>query len=216
MLRASLSAAAERYFTGECDEYARLIDFGCGGMPYRSIFEPYVGQYVGVDLKANDRADFFVSARDSKTRLPDQYADIVLSTQVLEHVNDPMAYLCECCRLLKHDGLLVLSTHGYWIYHPSPTDYWRWTGAGLQKVVESSGFQVVELSGIMGLASTSAQLFQDALMPKIPKPTRQLFTITMQLLVALLDKAHSPREKANNACIFVLIGRKEGGFVKDG
>ena len=30
-----------------------LIDFGCGDMPYRSVIEPMVGKYLGVDLDIN-------------------------------------------------------------------------------------------------------------------------------------------------------------------
>ena len=27
-----------------------LVDFGCGDMPYRTVIEPHVGKYLGVDL----------------------------------------------------------------------------------------------------------------------------------------------------------------------
>src|SRR3546814_1646938 len=90
-----------------------------------------------------------------------EYADIVLSNQVLEHVDSPQGYLEEARRLMKPDGVLLLSTHGYWFYHPTPNDYWRWTSAGLRKTMEASGFEIVEFTGIMGLISSGLQLFQD-------------------------------------------------------
>jgi len=36
---------------------------------------------------------------------------------------------------------VLASTHGVMPYHPSPTDYWRWTHAGLEKlfVVNAAG-----------------------------------------------------------------------------
>ena len=131
-----------------------LIDYGCGDMPYRAFFTPYVKQYVGADLSENPVAEVILT---DKGRLPETVgdADIVLSTQVLEHVDDPALYLDEAFRVLKPGGLLIISTHGYWMYHPTPGDYWRWTGSGLRKTLAKAGFTIVDFQGIMGLAPTS-------------------------------------------------------------
>src|SRR3546814_579539 len=141
----------EKYNTKKKDSL--LLDFGCGDMPYREVIEPKVGRYLGVDLEMNPRAEHHIDF-DSKTSLPGEYADIVLSNQVLEHVDSPQGYLEEARRLMKPDGVLLLSTHGYWFYHPNPNDYWRWTSAGLRKTMEASGFEIVEFTGIMGLISS--------------------------------------------------------------
>src|SRR6185437_37413 len=90
-----------------------LVDFGCGDMPYRSVIEPLTGRYLGVDLKMNPKAEHLIDF-DSKTTLPDDYCDIVLSNQVLEHVDSPEGYLQEALRILKPGGSIILSTHGYW------------------------------------------------------------------------------------------------------
>src|ERR1700744_4562020 len=77
-----------------------LVDFGCGDMPYREVIEPHVGNYLGVDLEMNPKAEHHIGF-DSKTTLPDGYADIILSNQVLEHVDTYQGYLQESLRLLK-------------------------------------------------------------------------------------------------------------------
>src|ERR1700712_1974257 len=71
-----------------------LVDFGCGDMPYREVIDPHVGKYLGVDLEMNPKAEHHIGF-DSKTTLPDNYADIVLSNQVLEHVDTYTGYLQE-------------------------------------------------------------------------------------------------------------------------
>ncbi len=76
------------------DKNLLLVDFGCGDMPYRSVIEPKVGKYLGVDLEMNPKAEHHIGF-DSKTTLPDNYADIILSNQVLEHVDSPGGYLQE-------------------------------------------------------------------------------------------------------------------------
>src|SRR4051812_17600305 len=82
-----------------------LVDFGCGDMPYRTVIEPLVGKYLGVDLDLNPKAEHHIDF-DSKTTLPDNYCDIILSNQVLEHVDSPAGYLQEAMRILKPGGAL--------------------------------------------------------------------------------------------------------------
>lgn len=209
-LRVELSRIVDRLpalHTGR--EKPRLLDFGCGDMPYRPLFISRVESYAGIDLPQNEAADVHVTAVGGHVPLPDGSADIVLSTQVLEHVGDAALYLGECRRLVSGGGLLILTTHGYWPYHPSPTDYWRWTGAGLRKIVEEAGFQVVRLVGIMGLAATAVQLFQDALRRRVPRWLRPPFFFTMQLLVRLCDGLSSAEERRRDASIFLVLARKE-------
>lgn len=184
-----------------------LVDFGCGDMPYRSIIEPMVNKYMGVDLKTNPLADHFIN-HDSKTTLPDSSADIVLSNQVLEHVDSPQGYLQEAMRILKPGGHIILTTHGYWYYHPTPNDYWRWTSAGLKKIIEHEGYSIQSFKGIMGLAASGIQLFQDAILLKLPRILAPPFALGMQTLVRLFDNIHSPTQRNRDASLYVVVAQK--------
>lgn len=186
-----------------------IVDFGCGSMPYRPIFEPYMRKYIGVDFPSNPQADLHISI-DNKTELPNETADVVLSTQVLEHVSSPAGYLQECFRILKPKGILILSTHGYWPYHPDPSDLWRWTSSGLFKIISEAGFQVNEAQGLIGLAPTAVQLFQDALIPKIPRCLKPLLVFSMQSLISLLDRSCPQSERNRDACVLMVVASREG------
>jgi len=109
-----------------------ILDYGCGNSPYREMFNDKNSKYVTADIVENILAEVHL---DSKGQVPldNNSFDTIISTQVLEHVDNPNLYLSEVKRLLKKDGTLILSTHGYWLYHPTPNDYWRWTSAGLKK-----------------------------------------------------------------------------------
>jgi SAM-dependent methyltransferase len=202
-LRDRLGSIAKSHLAGKQD--LRLVDFGCGGKPYQPLFAAYISRYIGVDLPENRNADVYAS-----TGLPfaDASVDVVLSTQVLEHVINPAAYLTECYRVLRVGGLLILSTHGYWMYHPHPTDLWRWTGPGLRRVIEDCGYTVVESQGLMGLASTGMHLLQDGMMPRIPFRARPIVSAVMQSLVALTDKLSSNDERQNDACTFIIVAER--------
>jgi SAM-dependent methyltransferase len=115
----------------------RVLDYGSGGAPYRKLF---TGTYIRADLASNPQAELHF---DGEGNLPDvDLFDQVLSTQVLEHVSDPIRYLSECKRVLKKNGILVLTTHGLFEDHSCPADYWRWTANGLRRLIEEQGFRV--------------------------------------------------------------------------
>ncbi|WP_448701700.1 class I SAM-dependent methyltransferase [Mucilaginibacter sp. AW1-3] len=184
-----------------------LVDFGCGNMPYREVIEPMVSKYLGVDLEMNPKAEHHIDF-DSKTTLPGNYCDIILSNQVLEHVDSPSGYLQEAFRILKPGGSMVCSTHGYWFYHPTPNDYWRWTSSGLRRTIEMEGFQVTSFFGIMGLAASGLQLFQDGICLKLPKFLIPPFALVMQALIGLFNKINTQAQRDRDAAIYVVVAQK--------
>lgn len=194
---------------------ARLLDFGCAEKPYRGLF-PADLQYVGADLPGNPDADVPVSEAGTLP-LADESFDAVISTQVLEHVADPPAYLRECYRVLAPGGRLLLTTHGTMILHPDPIDLWRWTSAGLKFEVERAGLRVVEFEGLMGLTAIALQLFQDGTLGYLPERLRKPYAFLIQSLATFCDRRHTAQSRAYNAFVYVVVAEKPGrdGSVTD-
>ncbi|HEY9535726.1 MAG TPA: class I SAM-dependent methyltransferase [Mucilaginibacter sp.] len=184
-----------------------LIDFGCGDMPYKPVIEPHVGKYLGVDLEMNPKADHHIDF-DSKTTLPDNYADIILSNQVLEHVDSPEGYLQEAWRLLKPGGSMILTTHGYCLYHPTPNDYWRWTGAGLRKTIEKEALSISSFTGVLGLSASGLQLFQDGILFKLPRFLVPVWSVIMQGIINLFDKIHTQAQRDRDSALYIVVAQK--------
>jgi SAM-dependent methyltransferase len=115
----------------------RVLDVGCGAKPYESLFAPYAESYVGVDPVDNPRAELKGFVEDLP--VDDGSYDVILCNQVLEHCDDPGKAVSELRRVTAPGGRVLLSTHGVMTYHPSPTDYWRWTHAGLEKLFVDNG-----------------------------------------------------------------------------
>ena len=114
----------------------RLLDVGCGVKPYYPFFDT-AAEYVGVDVQENPQADLHGAVEDLPVAAGS--FDIVLCTQVLEHVDDPAGAVRELHRVTAPGGRVLASTHGVMLYHPNPQDYWRWTHTGLEKLFRDNG-----------------------------------------------------------------------------
>jgi SAM-dependent methyltransferase len=133
--------------------HGRLLDVGCGEKPYEDIFRPFVSEYVGVEHEASFATtaashaqkgpDFFYDG----LRLPfeDRSFDTVLNVQVLEHTPHPATLVREMARVLKDDGILILSAPFQFRLHEQPHDYFRYSPHGLRTLCENVGLEVLEV-----------------------------------------------------------------------
>lgn len=185
---------------------ARVLDYGCAEMPYRSFFGADA-QVVGADLPGNPVASIDLRP-DGSVPVADSSFDAVLSTQVLEHVADPALHLAECHRVLRPGGQLLLSTHGLMVYHPDPVDLWRWTGAGLERAVGAAGLEVTRLEGIMGLGATGLQLVQESLYYRLPRWPRTLLALCLQTLIRVADRFETPESRRLNALVLAVVAQR--------
>lgn len=164
---------------------ARVLDFGCGVQPYRDVFGTEV-RYIGADLPGNELADIHID--EGTTDLADGSIDLVMSTQVLEHVPDPHAYLVECRRVLRPGGGLILTTHGSMFFHPHPTDYWRWTAQGLDRVVADAGLSVESVTPRIGAVPLGLWLIMMNIQVKLPRGIRHAFVALANVMIRLTDR----------------------------
>lgn len=160
-----------------------VLDVGCGKAPYRGLFGK---DYLGVDLfpsKAPERA----VALSEQLPMRDNSVDVILSTQHLEHADDPRRTLAEFARTLRSNGTLILTTHGVWPYHPDPDDYWRWTSSGLALELERQGFRIERIHHCGELFSAAVPLVGYPLVPLLARRSwiaRLSARITFSLLNA--------------------------------
>jgi SAM-dependent methyltransferase len=140
-------------------EGRRVLDVGCGVKPYLPFFGG-ASSYVGVDVQENPHADLHGAIE--ALPVDDGSFDIVLATQVLEHVDDPAAAVRELHRVTAPGGRVLASTHGVMVYHPNPVDYWRWTHTGLEKLfLDNAPWGRVTVSPGAGTAACLAFLLAD-------------------------------------------------------
>src|SRR5215510_8838114 len=89
----------------------------------RPFFEG-AGTYTGIDLREGPDVDLVMNSHD--LQFPDESFDLVISTEMLEHDDRFWASLEEMGRVLKKEGLLIITARGNgFMPHEYPHDYWR-------------------------------------------------------------------------------------------
>jgi SAM-dependent methyltransferase len=212
-LLTGLRRAVERFVENHVQGrgFRTALDVGAGSAPYRPLLAPHVESYTTVDIPGTG-AEVEVTS-EGKIPLGDGSADVLLSNQVLEHVEDPQAHVLELARLLAPRGVLLLSTHGHWMYHPTPGDYWRWTGPGLRRLLEGAGFEIVETVGVLGRAAAGLQLFHDGVAGAIPARLHPLLAFCLAGMMCLAERLDRS-DRTEDASVFVVTAhRSRGGQV---
>lgn len=123
----------------------RLLDVGCGQKPYAELFE--ASEYIGLELdtpanRASKRADCYYDGITFP--FADNEFDGVILNQVFEHIFMPEKFLGEVRRVLKGEGLLLMTVPFVWDEHEQPHDFARYSSYGLRSVLESNGFLIIE------------------------------------------------------------------------
>lgn len=131
----------------------RLLDIGCGDMPYQELFASRANQVDTLDREARTEGVTYLGDVQAMTMISDGSYDSAVCLSVLEHVPDPVQALQEIARILKPGGVLLLSVPHLSRLHEEPHDYFRYTRYGLRALLERTGLQVVELTPAGGLFS---------------------------------------------------------------
>ncbi len=190
-----------------------ILDYGCGSKPYKYLFENHIEKYIGVDIGDNPHADFQILPGE-RLKFEDNTFDIVISSQVLEHVQEVDEYVNECYRVLKKDGCLLLSTHGTWQYHAAPYDFNRWTSIGLKILLERFNFEVTDFYPVLGQLALTSQLrlsfYYSAanFLGVIGKIILLPVSIFYQAKMKIEDLMTPQRVKERDSAIFVVLARK--------
>jgi SAM-dependent methyltransferase len=137
----------------------RVLDAGAGEAPYRELFAGC--EYVTTDWAASvhpgaRRAD--VIAPLDALPLPDESFDVVVCTQVLEHVPDPGAALAELARVLVPGGRLWLTVPFVGELHEEPYDFFRYTRHGLAALCARAGFGSADVEALGGYYTMLGQV----------------------------------------------------------
>ena len=140
----------------------RLLDLGCGagGLLLSAMRAGWDAEGVEVSAKATEQVraqggKVFCGKLD-EARYPDEHFDVVASSEVLEHVDDPRAFVEEVARILRPGGLFWATTpHGRgvsakvlglnWSIVVPPDHLHLFSVKGVKTLLAAAGFRRVKV-----------------------------------------------------------------------
>lgn len=111
-------------------EGKKVIEVGSGDVngSLRPIIESWKpALYVGVDVQHYPGVDVVCNVADIVKEFGEEVFDIVVSTELLEHVRDWRKAISNMKRVCNPGGVLIITTRSYGFgYHGFPYDFWRY------------------------------------------------------------------------------------------
>jgi SAM-dependent methyltransferase len=185
-----------------------ILDLGGGGnADYRSLIG---GEHTFTTVDLGQKADI---QHDLEELLPlaDASYDHALLINVLEHIYDFRQLLAEAVRVTKPGGTLVIVVPFLFPVHPSPNDYWRFSGQTLEREMERVGLTIERLTPLGTGVFSARSVMLDRLMPGPVRAlgllVRPLIIGTDRLFTALAHALGKKYDPADYALGYALIAR---------
>lgn len=155
---------------------ANVLDLGCGNGTFLSLFRDRGWKLHGTDFSPTgiqfaqnnfpEIGFFLANAEADSSDIVNRIgmADVIISTEVIEHLYNPRGFLKTCSSVLKQNGTLILTTpyHGYlknlFLAATGKMDQhftalWDhghikfWSHKTIREVLEETGFEVLQIDG---------------------------------------------------------------------
>lgn len=116
----------------------------------------FSGPYLGCDIRPGPGVEVVVEPGGP---LPDGPWPVIVSTEMLEHDEQPWVTLRRMHDVAAHDALLLLTCRGIGFpLHEHPGDHWRFSTTGLGHLLRFCGWEPLDLAddpgaeGVLALA----------------------------------------------------------------
>lgn len=132
-------------------------DIGCGPLTSQSLYDDFAENWISLDhskksFEEKTKNNIFLPTIADICSLPlkDQSIELCLLHDVLEHIENEKKVLSEISRILKKNGLLLLSVPAFnilWSFHDEQAGHKRrYTKKMLLKLSEEADFEVLFLT----------------------------------------------------------------------
>lgn len=191
-----------------------IVDVGCGTGATAALLQRY-GMVIGVDISAfalswsrqRGLTNLLLAAAE-RLPLARDCADVIIATDILEHLDDDMAVLKEFHRVLKPGGYVVVTVPAYsilWSEHDLALMHRRrYVARALAKRGRLAGFEAIRLSYVLFFLFPLALVMRllkrnppphkepEAQLPPLPHGLNQLLIRFQRVETFLLRRCNFP------------------------
>jgi SAM-dependent methyltransferase len=105
----------------------------------------YPACYIGVDIEEGNGVDEICNARCLADRWGQDAFDVLISTELLEHVRDWRAAVSNFKQVLRPGGIMIITTRSIGFgYHGFPYDFWRYEIADMEAIFSDLLIEMLE------------------------------------------------------------------------
>lgn len=136
----------DHYLADKAGQPLRILDLGSTemGACYRPIFENRGWDYIGADLQAGPNVSLVLERAYDWQEIPSGSIDLIISGQVLEHVEYFWITALEISRVLKPGALACLIAPSSGPEHRYPVDCWRFYPDGMRAIAKFARLECLE------------------------------------------------------------------------
>jgi SAM-dependent methyltransferase len=116
-----------------------------------SVRDLFCGPYLGIDSRSGPGVDIVMDGEYIPRHIiPGQQFDVIVCTEVLEHVERPWRVVQSMADTVQPDGFIILTARGYdpergfFPYHAYPSDHYRFGPGALDAMVEDYNLTILE------------------------------------------------------------------------
>lgn len=148
-MHSSVLEWASKTFNASNIEGKRVLEVGSYNVngsvrPIALALKP--GSYLGVDQGEGPDVDQVCNATELVNTFGAGAFNVVISTEMLEHVVEWQPIIKEMVEVLAQSGLLVLTTRSPGFpYHPYPIDTWRYTLEAMGQILVACELENIEV-----------------------------------------------------------------------
>jgi len=150
--------------------YYKGIILDIGGRDRGKFKKPKnkVEKWIFADIEKKHKPDITLDVTDM-SQIASESIDVINAIELFEHVEKINQGLSECYRVLKKDGVMILSVPFLYPVHADPYDWQRWTEYKWKKELKEIGFNIEKFT-IMGRFFTVIADMKKVFIKLLPKP----------------------------------------------
>lgn len=175
-------------------------DRGMFKKPKRSV-----GEWLFADIVPEHHPDIILDVCKMDS-IANESIDVVNAIELFEHVYSPETGVSECYRVLKKDGVFIVSMPFLYPIHGDPNDYQRWTKEKWRLVLQDAGFLVEKIYRMGTCISVSLDMLKRVIR-SFPFPLNYLMMLTYPIL-DIIEKADGFSWVKQSVC-----GEYVGGYI---
>ena len=138
-----LSSLSKDDITGKRVIEVGAMDVNGSLRPHVASFGPQ--EYIGVDIAEGPGVDEICSVYELADRFGPESFDVVVSNEMLEHVQDWRSAVSQMKAITRPGGILLITTRSFGFpYHGYPFDFWRYKVDDMKAIFSDMTIDAIE------------------------------------------------------------------------